>query len=88
MIKDFGMENGTYFLHTRVYCDDNHVLFHVILLRLSVGMLFPIYKNACGFRNKKLMIRNALGEDLVTKDEISKLPLTSTTISSVVCVCL
>lgn len=73
MIKGLGMENGTCFLQARVDGDDNQVYFHEMGLRLSGGMLFPIYKKACGFSDMKMMIHNALGEDMATEDEIAKI---------------
>lgn len=73
MFKEIGIKNGTFFLQARVDGQDNQIYFHEMGLRLSGGLLYPIYKRACGFSDMKMMIRYALGETMASAEEIAKI---------------
>lgn len=73
MFKDFGLKNGTFFMQARVDGEDNQIYFHEMGLRLSGGLLFPIYKRVCGFSDMKMMLRYALGEPMATPEEIRRI---------------
>lgn len=73
MFTALGLKNGTFFMQARVDGDNNKIYFHEMGLRLSGGVLFPIYKKACGFSDMKMMIRYALGEKLADDEELNKI---------------
>lgn len=73
MFEDFGIANGTFFLQARVDEDDNQIYFHEMGLRLSGGLLYPIYKRTCGFSDMKMMLRYALGERMASSEEVKKI---------------
>lgn len=73
MFEGIGVKNGAFFLQARVDGDDNQVYFHEMGLRLSGGLLYPIYKTACGYSDMKMMLRCALGMEMASSEEIGKI---------------
>lgn len=73
MFKDMGLKNGVAFIQAipykgKLYC-------HEMGYRLSGGMIYKITEPLIGINDMKMMLRYALGEKIVTDDELKKVTL-------------
>lgn len=71
MLKDMGLQNGTAFFQALPY--KGKIYFHEMGYRLSGGMLFKFTDPLMGINDMKMMIRYALGGEMCTQEEMSKL---------------
>lgn len=73
MFRDMGLKNGVAFIQAipykgKIYC-------HEMGYRLSGGMIYKITEPLMGINDMKMMLRYALGEQLVTKEELNYVDL-------------
>lgn len=73
MFTDMGLRNGVAFIQSipykgKIYC-------HEMGYRLSGGMIYKITTPLLGINDMKMMLRYALGENIVTSDEIERIRL-------------
>lgn len=73
MFEDLGIKNGTMFMQALYDYDDNEIYFHEMGLRLSGGLIYPMLEASCGYNDLKMMIRYAVGGEMVTRDEMQKI---------------
>lgn len=73
MIKGLGIKNGTVFFQALPY--QGKIYFHEMGYRLSGGMIFKLTEPLMGINDMKMMIRNALGGDCVSPNELKKIDL-------------
>lgn len=71
MFADMGLKNGVAFIQAipykgKIYC-------HEMGYRLSGGMIYKITKSLMGINDMEMMIRFALGEAIISPDEIMKI---------------
>ena len=71
MLKGMGLKNGTAFIQS-LPCDGK-IYFHEMGYRLSGGMIFKLTEPTVGLNDMKMMIRYALGAEIFTNEEISKI---------------
>ena len=74
MLKGMGLKNGTAFIQS-LPCDGK-IYFHEMGYRLSGGMIFKLTEPMVGVNDMKMMIRYALGGEMVTDAEIAALDVT------------
>lgn len=73
MFADMGLKNGVAFIQAipykgKIYC-------HEMGFRLSGGMIYKITEPLMGINDMKMMLRYALGEKIVTQEELSRINL-------------
>ena len=71
MFADMGLKNGVAFIQSipykgKIYC-------HEMGYRLSGGMIYKITQSIMQINDMEMMIRFALGEPLISKEEISRI---------------
>ncbi len=71
MLKDMGLKNGTAFFQALPY--NGKIYFHEMGYRLSGGMLFKFTLPLMGINDMKMMVRFALGGEMLTEEEKQKL---------------
>lgn len=74
MLKGMGLRNGTAFIQS-LPCDGK-IYFHEMGYRLSGGMIFKLTEPLVGVNDMKMMIRYALGGEMITDEEIAVLDVT------------
>lgn len=74
MLKGMGLKNGTAFIQS-LPCDGK-IYFHEMGFRLSGGMIFKLTEPTAHINDMKMMIKYALGEEIFTDEEISKVDIT------------
>lgn len=74
MLKGMGVKNGTAFFQA-LPCDGK-IYFHEMGYRLSGGMLFKFTEPLMGINDMQMMIRFALGGEMMTEDEQKRLDVT------------
>lgn len=73
MFKSIGIKNGTLFMQALYDYDDNEIYFHEMGLRLSGGLIYPMLKASCGYSDLEMMIRLAVGGEMVTGEEADRI---------------
>ena len=73
MFKSIGISNGTMFMQALVDQDTNQIYFHEMGLRLSGGLIYSMLEASCGYNDVKMMIRYALGGNMVEDEEKEKI---------------
>lgn len=73
MFSDMGLKNGVAFIQAipykgKIYC-------HEMGYRLSGGMIYKITEPLMGINDMKMMLRFALGEKIVTQEELRQIEL-------------
>ncbi len=71
MFKDMGLKNGTAFIQSIPY--RNKIYCHEMGYRLSGGMIYKITESLMRINDMKMMIRFALGESIISSDEIQRI---------------
>ncbi len=74
MLSGMGLKNGTAFFQALPY--NGKIYFHEMGYRLSGGMLFKFTLPLMGINDMKMMIRYAMGGEMCTDEEKSKLDVT------------
>jgi len=74
MLKAMGLKNGTAFIQS-LPCDGK-IYFHEMGYRLSGGMIYKLTDPMVGVNDMKMMIRYALGGEMITDEEIANLDVT------------
>lgn len=72
MFKGIGLKDGAFFMQALIDPEDGQIYFHEMGLRLSGGLTYTITGPTTGINDMLMMIRLALGEELCTTEEISK----------------
>lgn len=73
MLKGMGLKNGTVFIQALPY--NGKIYFHEMGYRLSGGMIFKLTEPLMGINDMQMMIRFAVGGDMITEEEINKIDL-------------
>lgn len=73
MLKGMGLTNGVAFFQSLP--SNGKIYFHEMGYRLSGGFLYKLTEPLANINDMKMMIRYALGEELVTDDELSEIKL-------------
>lgn len=73
MFADMGLKNGVAFIQAipykgKIYC-------HEMGYRISGGMIYKITEPLMGINDMKMMLRYALGEKIVTEEELNRISL-------------
>ena len=68
MIKGMGLKNGTVFFQALPY--NGKIYFHEMGYRLSGGLIYKMTEPLIGINDIKLMVRYALGGEIITDDEL------------------
>ena len=73
MFRDMGLQNGVAFIQAipykgKIYC-------HEMGYRISGGMIYKITEPLMGINDMKMMLRFALGKNMVTKAELDRIEL-------------
>lgn len=71
MFHDMGLKNGVAFIQSIPY--KGQIYCHEMGYRLSGGMIYKITQPMMGINDMEMMLRYALGEKIVTKDELDKI---------------
>lgn len=71
MLKGMGLKNGTAFFQALPY--NGKIYFHEMGYRLSGGMIFKLTEPLMGVNDMKMMIRFAMGGEMCTEEEKSKI---------------
>lgn len=74
MLKGMGLKNGTVFIQALPY--KGKIYFHEMGYRLSGGMIFKLTEPLMGINDMQMMIRYAVGGEMITEEEIQKIDLT------------
>jgi biotin carboxylase len=73
MLKAMGLQNGTVFIQALPY--KGKIYFHEMGYRLSGGLIFKMIEPLMGINDMKMMIRYALGGEMITEEEIKRLDM-------------
>ena len=73
MLKGMGIKNGTAFIQSLPY--KGKIYFHEMGYRLSGGMMFKVTEPLVHVNDMNCMIRYALGDEIISDQELSKLDL-------------
>lgn len=74
MLRGMGLKNGTVFIQALPY--DGKIYFHEMGFRLSGGLIYKMTEPLMGINDMQMMIRYALGGEMITEDEQKKVDLT------------
>lgn len=74
MLKGMGLKNGTVFIQALPY--KGKIYFHEMGYRLSGGMIFKLTEPLMGINDMQMMIRYAVGGEMVNVDELRKIDIT------------
>ena len=73
MLKGMGMKNGTVFIQALPY--KGKIYFHEMGYRLSGGMIFKLTEPLMGINDMQMMIRFAVGGEMIKEEELNKIDL-------------
>ena len=73
MIRGMWLENGTVFFQALPY--KGKIYFHEMGFRLSGGLIFKLTEPLMGINDMQMMIRYAVGGEMITDDEIEKIDI-------------
>lgn len=73
MIRGMGLENGTVFFQALPY--KGKIYFHEMGFRLSGGLIFKLTEPLMGINDMRMMIRYAVGGEMITDEEIEKIDI-------------
>lgn len=73
MLKGMGLRNGTAFIQSLPY--KGKIYFHEMGYRLSGGMIFKLTEPLVGINDMRIMLRGAVGGEVLTDDEIQGIDL-------------
>ena len=73
MLKGMGLTNGVAFFQSLP--SNGKIYFHEMGYRLSGGLLYKLTEPLANVNDMKMMIRFALGDELVTSEELSEIKL-------------
>lgn len=73
MLKGMGLKNGTVFIQALPY--NGKIYFHEMGYRLSGGLIYKMTEPLMGINDMQMMIRYALGGEMITDDEHNKIDL-------------
>lgn len=73
MLKGMGLKDGTAFIQALPY--KGKIYFHEMGYRLSGGMIFKLTEPLAGVHDMKIMLRGAVGGEVLTDEEIANIDL-------------
>jgi biotin carboxylase len=74
MFKGMGLKNGTVFVQALPY--QGKIYFHEMGYRLSGGLIFKLTEPLMGINDMQMMIRYAVGGEMITDEERERIDLT------------